>query len=144
MGKLIESFNSTCPESLWPHFLQLQFLFYLLLPLFKEPVFVCWLGLWSSSRHGLYFLVFSVSSRCFFPAMSFGSHPSPKRRTLGCPVALPLAWPGDQSKEEMQGCLFSFFSSSGNTSADQPHSTLHPAGEFFGALASWYRQEIST
>lgn len=127
---------------LWPHFLQLQILFYLLLPVFKEPVFVCWFDLWSSSRHRVFFLVFSVSSKYFFPEMSFGAHPSLKRRTLGSPVALPVHGLGTRAKKRCRVAFSCSFSTV--WTADPPHSTLHPAEEFFGALASWYRQAIST
>lgn len=112
LGNLIESFNSTCLELRYGRTsCSCKFYFTYCYPILRSHFFVCWFDLWSRSRHRVCFLVFSVSSKYFFPEMSFGSHPSPKR-TIGSPVALPLAWPhwsswpGDQSKEEMQGCLF--------------------------------------
>ena len=61
--------------------------------------------------HGVYFPVLSLSSKYFFPEISFGSHPNQKRSTVSSSVALRLAqpqrssWPADQSNEQMQVCL---------------------------------------
>lgn len=50
---------------------------------------------------------------------------------------------GTRAKKRCRVVFSCSFSNSVNWSADWAHSTLHPAEEFFGVLASWYRQAIS-
>lgn len=113
MGRLIEIFNSTCPESSYScttrscklyftycyHVLRSQ----LCMGLICEAA--------PAISHGVYVPVLSLSSKYFFPEISFGSHPNEKRRTVSSSVALRLAqpqrslWPPYQSQEQMQVCL---------------------------------------
>lgn len=59
--------------------------------------------------HGLYLPIMSLSSKYFFPEITFGSHPNQKRSTVSSSAVLHLAqpqrslWPADQSTEELQG-----------------------------------------
>lgn len=110
MGRLIEIFNCTCPASSkscmtcsckfcftnsYIYFLRSQLLY---VGLVSEAALAI--------SHGLYL---SVSSKYFFPEISFGSRTN--QSTVSSSVVLHLAqpqwslWPAEQSKEQMHICL---------------------------------------